>query len=178
MLQVRKFVGGETGNTELTSTDLFGFQNLCYNFHMTVSFEFRDMTPEEYKQEQSAFDQYGLEFGNPPDRQERFSFVATEEGKFVGASSGLAQKIENKYGKYFFLSDLLVEKGYRKKGYGKKLLDLLEDKIKSLGIKNVWTWTASYEAETFYVKQGYDVFARFEGFYTSGHARVGLIKKL
>jgi GNAT superfamily N-acetyltransferase len=145
---------------------------------MTVSFEFRDMTKSEYGQEQAAFDKHGLEFGNPPDDQERLGFVATQNGKFVGASSGLAQKLKDKYGKYFYLSDLLIEKEYRKHGYGKKLLTLLENKIKSLGVKYIWTWTASYEAETFYLKQGYDIFVRFEDFYPSGHARVGFIKKL
>jgi GNAT superfamily N-acetyltransferase len=83
-----------------------------------------------------------------------------------------------KYGEYFYLSDLLVEKKFRKHGYGRKLLSLLEDKITALGIKYIWTWTAGYEAETFYLKHGYEVFVKFEGFYPSGHSRVGLIKKL
>ena len=34
-----------------------------------------------------------------------------------------------KFGSYFYLSDLLVEKEYRKLGYGKRLLELLENKI-------------------------------------------------
>lgn len=44
--------------------------------------------------------------------------------------------------------------------------------------KFVWTWTASYEAETFYQKLGYDVFVRFENYYSSGHSRVGMIKQI
>lgn len=136
------------------------------------------MTGVEFKREQTAFDEHGLEFGNPPDKGERFGYVATEDGKLVGCSSGLVQKIENEYGKYFYLSDLLVEKEYRKLGYGKKLLDLLEDRVKELGVKYIWTWTAAYEASTFYLKQGYKIFTEFNDFYPSGHARVGLIKKL
>ncbi len=145
---------------------------------MTIKFEHRAMTDAEYKREQKAFDKHGLEFDNPPDPQERFGFVATDDGKFVGASSGLAQKYDNHYGKYFHLTDLLVEKEYRKHGHGKKLLKLLEKKIKLLGIECVWTWTAEYEASTFYVKQGYEIFTTFENYYPSGHARVGLMKKL
>lgn len=132
----------------------------------------------EYKREQAAFNEHGLEFGNPPGKQERFGFVATENGKFVGASSGLAHENNDRYEPYFYLSDLLVEKEYRKHGYGKKLLELLEDRIKPLGIKYIWTWTREYEAETFYIKHGYEVFVKFDNFYPSGHARVGLIKKL
>ena len=145
---------------------------------MSIRFEFRDMTDEEYKQEQSAFDDHGLEFNNPPDRQKRFGFVATEDGKFVGASSGLVQKNSGQFGRYFYLSDLLVEKEYRKKGYGKKLLKLLENKMQLSGVEYFWTWTAEYEAASFYLKKGYKIFTRFEKFYLSGHARVGLIKKV
>lgn len=143
-----------------------------------MTFEYRDMTESEHTRENAAFDEHGMEFGNPPEKQERFGFVATENGKFVGCSSGLAQKQNDGYGRYFYLSDLLVEKEYRKLGYGKKLLDLLEEKIKPLGIEYIWTWSAGYEAETFYVKQGYEVFVKFDNFYPSGHAKVGLIKKL
>jgi GNAT superfamily N-acetyltransferase len=147
-------------------------------YDMTILFEDREMTATEFKREQAAFDEHGLEFGNPPEVQERHGFVATDEGLFVGCSSGLAQKIGDEYSKYFYLSDLLVEKKYRKLGYGKKLLELLEEKIKTLGIKYIWTWTGGYEAATFYQKQGYWIFTEFENFYKSGHCRVGLIKKL
>lgn len=145
---------------------------------MAITFEEREMTQAEYKRELEAFDEHGAEFGNPPDDQERFGFVATDDGKYIGSSSGLAKKMGGAYGKYFYLSDLLVEKRYRKLGYGKKLLDLLEEKIKLIGLEYIWTWTASYEASTFYIKQGYDVFVEFKNYYPSGHARVGLIKKL
>ena len=149
-----------------------------YNFNMEIKFEFREMTDTEFKREQKAFDEHGQELGNPPEEQERFGYVATDNGKFVGASSGLAQKLKNGYGKYFYLTDLLVEKEHRRKGYGKKLLKLLEDKIKNLGIEYIWTWTAEYEAETFYTKVGYETFTEFDNFYPSGHSRVGLLKKL
>jgi GNAT superfamily N-acetyltransferase len=145
---------------------------------MAVKFEERDMTDKEYKREQAAFNEHGATFDNPPEKQERFGFVATDNGKFVGASSGLVQKDGRRCGKYFYLTDLLVEKEHRKKGYGKELLKLLEEKIKSLGVRWIWTWTASYEAESFYIQQGYQVFTRFNKFYPSGHSRVGLIRKL
>ena len=136
------------------------------------------MSDSEYKRVQVAFDEHSIEFNNPPDKQERFGFVALNEGKLIGCSSGLAQIDSDRYGKYFYLSDLLVEKEYRKSGYGKKLLELLENKIKSIGIEYIWTWTAGYEAPNFYIKQGYRAFTTFENFYPSGHARVGIIKKL
>ena len=57
-------------------------------------------------------------------------------------------------------------------------MKFVEEKIKEQGIEFIWTWTAEYEGETFYQKQGYEEFVRFEDFYVSGHARVGLIKEL
>ncbi len=145
---------------------------------MSIQFDFREMTDAEYKREQVAFDEHGLEFGNPPDKQERFGYVASDNGTYIGSSSGLAQKNNDAYDKYFYLSDLLVEKKYRKLGYGKKLLELLEEKLKPLGIEYVWTWTAGYEAPAFYLSQGYKEFTSFENYYPSGHSRVGFIKKL
>ena len=153
-------------------------QLLCYNPHMTVIIEFREMTDIEFKREQSAFDEQSLEFGNPKESQERFSFVATENEKFVGCSSGLAQKNGDHYDKYFYLSDLLVEKPYRRQGHGEKLLQQLEDKIASLGVTYIWTWTAGFEAPDFYQSQGYKAFATFDNYYSSGHSRIGFIKKL
>ena len=88
------------------------------------------------------------------------------------------KKNNSQYGRYFYLSDLLVEKEYRKKGYGEKLLKLLENKMQLSGVEYFWTWTAGYEAASLYLKQGYKIFTRFEKFYLSGHARVGLIKKI
>ena len=146
--------------------------------HMTITFTDREMTAVEFKREQAAFDEHGQDFGNPPETAERFGFVATDNDKFIGCSSGLVNKSSLGYNNYFFLTDLLVEKEYRKLGYGKKLLELLEDKIKKLGINYIWTWTAGYEAPGFYAKQGYKVFATQENWYPSGHARVGFIKEL
>ncbi len=145
---------------------------------MPINFFYRDMTETEFKREQEAFNEYGVETGNPTGTSERHGFVASDEDKFVGCSSGLAQKTKNGYENYFFLTDLLVEKDYRKKGYGKKLLHLLEAEIKKLGIKYIWTWTAGFEAVEFYKKQGYEIFTAFENWYPSGQDRVGLKKNL
>jgi ribosomal protein S18 acetylase RimI-like enzyme len=145
---------------------------------MAISFDFREMTDVEYKRELVAFEEHSAAFNIPAETSERFGFVATDNGTYVGSSSGLAQKYGETYCDYFYLSDLLVEKAYRGNGYGKKLLNLLEEKIQALGITQIWTWTADYEAASFYLKQGYKTFVTFDNYYPSGHARVGLIKKL
>jgi GNAT superfamily N-acetyltransferase len=145
---------------------------------MAINFYYRDMTDVEFKREQEAFNEYGLEYGNPLGTAMRHGFVAMDDDRFIGCSSGLAQKSKIGYENYFYLTDLLVEKAYRKKGYGKELLRLLEEEIKKLGIKYIWTWTAEFEAVEFYKKQGYEIFANLDNWYPSGHNRVGLLKDL
>ena len=136
------------------------------------------MSNAEYAQESAAFDEHGSSFGNPPETTERRGFVAVEDGQFVGASSGLVQVSTGGYSPYFFLTDLLVVRAQRGRGYGARLLALLEDRIREMGIKRIWTWTAEFEADGFYQRQGYSVFAVQPGFYRSGHARIGLVKNL
>ena len=142
-----------------------------------IKFIYRNVTDEEYKRAMNAFNEYGAEFGNSEEIQERYGFVAMDNERLIGYSSGLCTKINNKYSEYFYLSDLLVEKEYRKLGYGKKLLELLEQEMKKLGIKYIWTWT-TYEAPEFYLKQGYKTFTVFENFLPSGHSKYGFIKEL
>lgn len=105
-----------------------------------IKYEFRDMNEAEFAREQKAFDEHSLESGNPIEEQERFGFCGYRKWVFVGCSSGLAQKWSSGYSQYFYLSDLLVEKDYRRRGIGKILLAKLEDKVKSLGVKYIWTW--------------------------------------
>jgi hypothetical protein len=55
---------------------------------------------------------------------------------------------------------------------------LLEGRLREIGIQHIWTWTAEFEADGFYQRQGYAVFAIQPEFYRSGHDRIGLVKDL
>jgi GNAT superfamily N-acetyltransferase len=138
----------------------------------------RPMSPEEMAQMNHGFNQYAVENHNPVEVPERHGFVATDGTEFIGCASGLAYKSSGSYGSYFYLSDLFVEKSYRRSGLGSQLLKNIEEEVKSLGITHIWTWTAGYEAPGFYLKQGYSIFTEMEHWYQSGHSRIGLRKKL
>ena len=75
-------------------------------------------------------------------------------------------------------TDLYIEKPFRGQSLGTELLRKLEERASSLGIGNIWTWTAGYEAPGFYMKQEYDIFFEMDDWYSSGHSRVGLRKTL
>ena len=138
----------------------------------------RAMTAAEFERMRSGFYKYTLENGVEIQSSDRFGFVALDGQVFIGCASGLAYKNGKRYAGWFYLTDLFVEKPHRHKGLGSKLLRSLEAKITTLGIQNIWTWTAGFEAPVFYRKQGYETFAEFEIWYSDGSSRFGLRKKL
>lgn len=147
---------------------------------MKSSYQFaeRALTDAEYAQVLSGFDQHATEHGNPAELPERFTMVAMEGERLLGCASGLAYRSERGYGNWFYLSDLFIERDYRGQGLGSIVLRMLENKVRSLGILFIWTWTAGYEAPGFYLRQGYSVFCELENWYHSGHSRVGFRKGL
>jgi len=144
----------------------------------TISIVEREMTPVELARMNAGFDENTIDNGIAIQSSERMGFVALYGDEFVGCVSGLAYKNGDTYSGWFYLTDLYVEKAYRRQGLGAKLLQALEDKLLACGIDKVWTWTAGYEGPGFYKKQGYTVFAELEHWYSSGHSRVGVRKQL
>lgn len=103
----------------------------------------------------------------------RYEYIAEENNEIVGFASGLTNH------KWFNLTDLWVHENYRRNGLGSKLLLMLEEKIKSLGIKHVYTWTSGLINPIFYEKQGYQIFTIFEDFYEiKGYHQIGYRKDL
>lgn len=139
---------------------------------MSICILERDMTAAEYARELEGFREHALEYGIPDIPEVRHGFVAMDGEAFIGSVSGLH------YGKWFYITDLWLEKPYRKQGYGAALLRKLEEKAKQEGVTHIWTWTAGYEAAPFYQKQGYTIFCEFEDYYPTGHSRIGLRKQL
>jgi len=143
-----------------------------------IIFENREMTSDELKQMYAGFDQHTIDNGVEIQTSDRFGYVAIINNNFIGCSSGLAYKNNDTYSGWFYLTDLFVEKKYRSQKVGAKLLNALEKDIIKIGVKHIWVWTAGYEAPSFYQKQGYEIFAEMENWYSDGNSRVGLRKNL
>jgi N-acetylglutamate synthase-like GNAT family acetyltransferase len=126
----------------------------------------REVTKQELKEIYDDFKKIEIQYGVPQVEQERYNVTAEENGIVIGMASGLTNH------KWFYLSDLWVHEDYRGQGLGAKLLAMLEDKIKSIGIEHIYTWTTAYNSnEIFYEKQGYRQCFVFENFFEvkSGH---------
>jgi len=138
-----------------------------------IKFIKREMTKSEFESMKKGFDEYSSEFGNPPLNQKRYTVIVMDDDKFIGCATGLTN-----YDNWFYLSDLFIDRKYRKQGLGSKTLQQLENKIVKAGFKHIWTWTAEFEAPNFYKKHGYKIFVEMENWYKSGHSRIGLMKDI
>jgi len=145
----------------------------------TINIVERDMTTPELERMYAGFDEHAIDNGViPQNNHRRFGFVAMDSENFIGCVSGLAYKNGEQFNGWCYLTDLFVEKEYRRQGIGAKLLDNMENILVQNGIDKIWTWTAGYEAPKFYVTQGYVIFAELENWYSSGDSQIGLRKKL
>lgn len=139
-----------------------------------ILIENRELKPEETNRMNLGFDELSLEEGVELESSERFSFIASKDGKFIGCSSGLAFKNGDNYSGWFLITDLYVEKENRSKGLGAELLHALETRIRGIGVRRVFLWTSGDKALRFYQREKYQKFTEMENWYSDGSSRVGL----
>ena len=127
----------------------------------------REVTMQELNEISDDFRKIEIQYGVPQVERKRYNVTAEENEIVVGMASGLTH-----HNKWFYLSDLWVHEDYRRQGLGAKLLTMLEDKIKSIGIKHIYTCTTAFNSnEIFYEKQGYKQCFMFEDYFEikNGH---------
>lgn len=99
---------------------------------------------------------YNLQFTGPCEDY-RFAVVATEEN---GATAGgLLATIS--WG-WCYIEVLWLREDLRGQGHGHRLLDAAERHVVSRGIRNIYLWTTSFQAPTFYLDHGYAIFGQLE----------------
>ena len=138
----------------------------------------RSITEAELQWVQEGFRQHARDLGVAVQDAERFGFVAEVDGRIIGRASGLAYRDDGVFTGWFYLTDLFVEKRWRGQGLGAALLNQLEQRVQAEGVDRFWVWTAGYEAPGFYQKQGYEIFAELENWYSNGANRVALRKQI
>lgn len=145
---------------------------------MNIQIANRELTSEEIVLVNAGFDQLSIEEGVEIESTEKVNFVAMHEDRMIGCAAGLAHKNGDQYSTWFHLTDLFVEKEFRDQGLGAELLKELEEKVKSLGIQNIWLWTSGSSSLRFYARQAYQQFTAMENWYSDGSSRIGLRKNL
>ena len=133
----------------------------------SMVFTDREVTKQELDKICDDFKKIETQYGIPQVERKRYNVTATIDETVIGMASGLTH-----HNKWFYLSDLWVHENYRNQGLGTKLLKMLEDKIKAIGVKHIYTWTTAYNSnEIFYEKQGYRQCFIFENYFEikNGH---------
>ena len=113
--------------------------------------------------------------GVPPANKRRLNVIIEDgNGEIIGYASGLTNR------KWMYLSDLWIHEKIRGQGHGAKILNILENDARAIGITHMHTQTTGFDRnDLFYLKQGYEIAATFENFFDveRGHHFI-LTKKL
>ena len=153
-------------------------QKLVDNFQQmsTIRLIQRPLTPVELEFIDSGFDQLSLEEGVELESTERISLVALHDDVLIACVSGLAHKNGTQYSGWFHLTELFVDKKYRDKGIGSRILRSLEKSLFDIDIHNIWLWTSGDPTIRFYERHGYDQFVEMKNWYSDGSSRIGFRK--
>ncbi len=106
------------------------------------------------------------------DHAKRLCYVVkSAAGEIVGGVIGIT------YWDWLSVDLMWVRADLRGRGYGQRLLDMIEEAGRRQGAKYAFLDTFSFQAPGFYEKQGYRVFGALEGF-PSGQTRYYMTKAL
>lgn len=114
--------------------------------------EFTDVLPKEIE-EQMSKDLVAYESSHGIDvNYKKFSLVLrNESGEVLGALNAFTAFSE------VYVDDMWVDSAHRNKGYGRKLLQTLENHFEGKGFNNINLVTNAFNAPGFYLKCGFMV---------------------
>lgn len=120
--------------------------------HQDHTVEFVDTLPKEVE-EKMYRDLEEYEYSHGVDvNYKKFSLILRNEKKeVVGALNAFTAFSE------VYIDDMWVYKPFRRQGYGKKLIQTLENHFKGKGFNNINLVTSAFSAPGFYKKLGFTV---------------------
>ena len=95
-----------------------------------------------------------------------------EDGKIVAGLDACVTAF-----KILYVSTVFVEEAYRRKGYGKRLMEEMEDRAREMGVNLIRLDTFSWQGKEFYEALGYEVVGSYEN-PTDGYAEFFFIKRI
>lgn len=79
--------------------------------------------------------------------------------------------------KILYVSTVFVDERYRRKGYGKQLIDEMEKRAKEMGVNTIRLDTFSWQGKEFYEALGYEVVGNYENA-DDGYAEYFFLKRI
>jgi ribosomal protein S18 acetylase RimI-like enzyme len=129
-----------------------------------ITFEYRPATDQERIETVQHLRKHTEAAVGMPVTHIPFSLLAYDGEQLAGSIIG----------KVFFhwlhMDLVWVDEKHRRKGIGRKLLTLAEEKAREMKLAGIEVWTQSWQAPEFYRKLGYEEFAVFDDF-TPGRKR-------
>ena len=95
-----------------------------------------------------------------------------EDGKIVAGLDACVTAF-----KILYVSTVFVEKAYRRKGYGKRLMEEMEKRAREMGVNLIRLDTFSWQGREFYEALGYEVVGSYEN-PTDSYAEFFFIKRI
>jgi ribosomal protein S18 acetylase RimI-like enzyme len=114
---------------------------------------------------------YNVEHVGPANHVPLWLFARDPEGKVQGGVRGQT------YWSWCTIDVLSVAKPYRRQGIGSRLLAKAEEIARARGCVGIRLDTTSFQAPSFYRRNGYTEFGRIED-YPPGHSRLWFMKRL
>ena len=128
------------------------------------------LTDDEQKIITAGFDRHSDALGVPRYLKEPVNWlVYSSQENIVGALTAYT------LWDWVYIDELWIDERLRGQGFGKKLLEALEDYARAEKLSGLWLWTQSWQAAGFYEHHGFLEFTRFPDF-PKGHFKIGFRK--
>lgn len=120
------------------------------NVMKDFSLEFVDNLPEDIEKKKSeSHIAYESSHGIDVNYREFFILIKDNHGQAIAVLTAYTAYSE------IYVDDMWVDKPFRHQGYGKTLLQTLEDRFKDKGFNNINLVTNAFQAPEFYKKCGF-----------------------
>lgn len=120
-------------------------------YEQSWKFAYKDIIPQEYL-ESIPSGQWCGALDNP----DRYNLVMLDGDKIIGTSSYCTSRFED-YKDWGEIISIYILPEYMGRGYGKGLLEQAVEKLKAMGLKNIFLWVLedNHRARHFYEKFGF-----------------------
>ena len=130
--------------------------------------ELNDAQLEALEERLSAFDEQFITYK----MEGSLRLGIEEDGKIVAGLDACVTAF-----KILYVSTVFVEEAYRRKGYGKRLMEEMEKRAKQMGVNLIRLDTFSWQGREFYEVLGYEVVGSYEN-PLDGYAEYFFIKRI